>query len=281
MSTTSTNDSSSTRARDAATSLPGSRAALGRVPIPWKVHWQRSRYQIVPIVMVVASVLLAVRLWQRQNLRVAGVGEVSAVEARVLSPSEGVLSPVEGKRLALYESVVAGQPVAALRKWPGNGPDAAVPVVAPISGKIVSVNRVVGQTVRAGDVVMVIAAERGQYVMTYVPPESGLRLEAGMAVDVRLRGSGRKRAVARVERVGPQIEPMPAHQVRAPRSKDWGLPAILALPPGFDARPGELVDLTFRPGDKVEEFVTSPTPGADLPSPSGGNGRSESKYPSH
>ena len=67
----------------------------------------------------------------------------------------------------------------------------------------------------------------------------------GMGVEVRARSAGSRPRESVVDRVGPQVEPIPVHQRRNPQVPEWGLPVRVLLPDGFEVRPGELIDVTF------------------------------------
>jgi hypothetical protein len=42
------------------------------------------------------------------------------------------------------------------------------------------------------------------------------------------------------------VEAVPPHQLRDPKTVEWGLPVRIVLPTGAILRPGELVDVTFK-----------------------------------
>jgi multidrug resistance efflux pump len=114
-----------------------------------------------------------------------------------------------------------------------------------------------GQQVKAGTVLFTIAADEPEYIVSYVRPTQRLHPEVGMTVAIRPR-NGREVAHAAVERVGPQIELIPSHQIRDQRIMEWGLPVRIQVPPSLQLRPGELVDLKFLPtpvDEPVDERV--------------------------
>jgi multidrug resistance efflux pump len=117
---------------------------------------------------------------------------------------------------------------------------------APFRGTICAIHHWPGENVKAGDPIVALAAEQGRYIVSYLRQDQRIAPHEGMMVDVRGRGPVSRSATAQVERVGPQIEPIPLHQCRDPKTPEWGLPVRIALPPGFIGRPGELVEITFR-----------------------------------
>jgi len=116
---------------------------------------------------------------------------------------------------------------------------------APISGTICGVHCWPGQVVQAGDPVVTLAAQQGRYIVSYLRQAQRLDPQIGMAVSLRPRGLNRAPLMATVERVGPQVEPVPLHQCRDPKIPEWGLPVRISLPQDFLGRPGDLLDITF------------------------------------
>lgn len=123
-------------------------------------------------------------------------------------------------------------------------------VRAPLRGTICAIHGWPGQQVRAGDPILTVAAEDGRYIVSYVRQEQRIRPAVGMPVAVRIRGSRTAPVPSLVERVGPQVELVPPHQLRDPKLQEWGQPVCIQPPPQLHLRPGELIDVTFqRTGD--------------------------------
>lgn len=154
----------------------------------------------------------------------------------VLAEVKQLLAPVEAA-VAVQEANI-GQ-IELEREW--------LDIRAPIAGTIVAVHRRPGQSVRAGDPVVTIAADQGRYIVGYVPQENRFRPEVGMAVEVRSRLPGIPPREGVVDQVGPQVEPIPVHQRRSAQVMEWGQPVRILLPEGLEARPGELLDIRFDP----------------------------------
>lgn len=72
-----------------------------------------------------------------------------------------------------------------------------------------------------------------------------IRPEVGMPVWIRVRDKDNRLVRCTVERVGPQVEPAPAHQQRDPKVREWGQPICIQPPAHAEFRPGELVDVRF------------------------------------
>jgi len=120
-------------------------------------------------------------------------------------------------------------------------------VKSPIDGIVSAILCYPGQAVRIGVPIITIAADRSPYVVSYVRQEQRVKAVPGMPVEVTLRAVPLQRIAATVDKVGGQVEPVPAHHLRDPKIMEWGLPVRIQLPTGMDLHPGELVDITFKP----------------------------------
>jgi multidrug resistance efflux pump len=116
---------------------------------------------------------------------------------------------------------------------------------APIRGVICAILRRPGEHIRAGHAILTVADPQGQYIVSYVRPGQRLHPLPGMTTEVRLRSAASRPVVTRVERVGPQVEPVPLHLCRDPKVPEWGLPVLITIPQGLPARPGELLDVSI------------------------------------
>jgi len=120
-------------------------------------------------------------------------------------------------------------------------------IKAPITGTVTSIFVRPGQSVTAGLPILTIAASQGSYILSYVRQEQMMRPAVGQDVKVVVRTLPRATGLARVERIGPQVEPVPPHQLRDPKVLEWGLPVRITIPADLNVKPGELVDVAFRP----------------------------------
>jgi multidrug resistance efflux pump len=118
---------------------------------------------------------------------------------------------------------------------------------APIDGIICAILHRPGENVRAGDAIVTVANPRGQGIISYLRQDQRLRPLPGMTAQVRPRLPACRAVATRVERVGPQVEPVPLHLCRDPKIPEWGLPVLIAIPDGLPIHPGELLDVSFQP----------------------------------
>lgn len=130
-------------------------------------------------------------------------------------------------------------------------------IKAPISGTIISIHRFPGQAVNAGQQIMTIASEKGDYIVTYLRQSQMIQPTLNMVVNVHTRSAPRTFR-SHIVSIGPQVEKIPPEHVRDARVIEWGIPVHIAIPidplhPGqpVKLRPGELVDLFFRPNESL------------------------------
>ena len=179
-----------------------------------------------------------------ETTKVAGeaVGQQKAAEQRLAKFPELRLAnaPVE------LAPVAAAREVQQARIHEVDVEISLLTIRAPIRGTICAIHCWPGQHLRPGDPVVTLAANHGRFIVSYVRQWQHLDLQPGMEVNVRLRAPMPHPTASVVERVGPQIEPIPVHQCRDPKMPEWGIPVRIALPAEFPAHPGELIDVTFK-----------------------------------
>ena len=117
---------------------------------------------------------------------------------------------------------------------------------SPIRGMICAIHHWPNENVPAGEPIVTVASDRSRYLVSFVRQEQHIEPKEGMAVDVRKRAVVSPPMHTVVERVGPQIEPIPQHLCRDPKIPEWGLPIRITLPEKFSGRPGELFEITFK-----------------------------------
>jgi multidrug resistance efflux pump len=308
------------------------------IPTPWPLIARRVRYQILPVLTLVLSVVLAGWLWYRRGGSPTAIGSVFAYTVDVNPKIDGLLVDLP-RTVQLFDSVSAGEVIARLdsslllaqidrttkeltevrrqleminnhrgRRTPTTAPvtttpDSAAPIrapinpresavadapditgliqseytlrmlhstlearlaeleqrvllqdiKAPISGTIIAISRFPGQAVTAGQPIIKIAAEKGDFIVTYIRQSQYIQPVPGMTVNVHLRSAPRT-FQSHIKSVGPQLELIPDIHLRDPRYPEWGLPVHIAIPHDplrpsetLKLRPGELVDLFFRP----------------------------------
>jgi len=122
-----------------------------------------------------------------------------------------------------------------------------VPPEFAATGRIVEIYRRPGQAVRAGEPIMRIANPESMYIVSYVRQPNRVIIEPNTIVGVQVRSVRAKvrNAKTTIDRIGPQIEAVPARQLRDPVKPEWGLPVRIKVPQELKLTPGELVDITY------------------------------------
>jgi multidrug resistance efflux pump len=136
---------------------------------------------------------------------------------------------------------------------------AACTIRSPVSGTVTSIVAHPGTSVRQGREIMTITEDQGQYIVSYIRPNQGMRPKKDMLVDIRT--AERRISRSRVQEVGNDVQPVPPQQLANPRMPEWGVPVRIAMPSDVRLKPGELVGLIYRPELMVDP-VTSGAAGA-------------------
>ncbi len=120
-------------------------------------------------------------------------------------------------------------------------------LVAPISGKVTQIDRVMGETILDGDRVLSITAEEPTQLITYLRSPDADSLQTGQTVRVQTRGNDRRIANTEIKGISPQWESLSGGLNAALTQNgidvDLGLPVLLTVPSELQLRPGELVDI--------------------------------------
>jgi len=120
-----------------------------------------------------------------------------------------------------------------------------IKLTTPISGRINRLDKMAGSTVAAGDAIVTIASPTSERIVGYLSQPLRIEPVVGMKVEVRSRGLVRTVAETRIIHIGPRIElfnaPLRVRGMGA--AQERGLPIVMAMPPDFIVRPGELVDV--------------------------------------
>jgi len=89
-----------------------------RIAVPFGQQLRRARYRLLPLLIFGLAVAGTIFLWGRQNATPNAVGAVDAVRYDVTSEIDGWLVWDDANTIELFETVVAGQPVARLDERP-------------------------------------------------------------------------------------------------------------------------------------------------------------------
>jgi multidrug resistance efflux pump len=186
---------------------------------------------------------LAEKQQQLATMTGAAGGKPAAAAAPATQPAPAASKDQLKTEIAALEEQVRHQE-SLLRDL--NQKIAACTVRSPVAGTITSIQARPGTTVRQGrDQILTITEEQGQFIVSYVRPNSPLQPKKDMLVDIRT--SDRRQSRSRVQEVGNQVEPVPPQQLHVQNKPEWGIPVRIAMPSDIHLRPGELVSVIFRP----------------------------------
>jgi multidrug resistance efflux pump len=121
----------------------------------------------------------------------------------------------------------------------------ALELKAPADGTVIAIHVRPGQVVQPGEPILSIVAANSHHITVYVRQNQNIEPAIGMPVNLRRRLSQQPLVRSAVERIGPRLESVPTKLLRDPKIPEWGTPVRITLPPEFDGRLGELVDVTF------------------------------------
>src|SRR3712207_6268114 len=69
------------------------------IPTPWNVQWNRFRYQLLPVLTVLACAGASTWLWQWTGAGTHMIAEVEAVQVDVAADQDGILAELPGNEV--------------------------------------------------------------------------------------------------------------------------------------------------------------------------------------
>jgi multidrug resistance efflux pump len=105
------------------------------------------------------------------------------------------------------------------------------------------VMRQMGEVVRAGDPVLVVAQKEPTEIVAYVNEQQLGLLRQNMPVELVKTTSPAQIARSKIASIGPTVELIPQRLWRSPNLPQWGRPVLIGIPPGLVLVPGEVVGI--------------------------------------
>lgn len=147
---------------------------------------------------------------------------------------------------------------------------------APISGMIGMVYRQQGESVVIGEPLIAINGNWSDRIVAFVRQPYAVDPMVGMSVHVTTRERKAKKFWSEITQIGAQVETITNTLafVRTGYLMDVGLPIVIDVPKGMQIRPGETVDVVFRPKPleraltPVNQPATGPVPASPAPAAS-------------
>lgn len=234
---------------------------LPPIPSPPGTAFREFRVKVVPALAFVVVLGFTVWMWRHQAGPTNLVGEVEMRRAVLTSVQPGRVARLLVEPL---QAVTNNQPVVELvpadlspveaEASPGQARPEPIrhqlhPVIltSPIDGFVSVIHRQPGENTVAGEPLVTISASRGQHIVAFIRQPVEQIPATNQVVEVRSRAVGRDAGIARVLRVGRQMELiLPELLPVKPagnQTPEYGLPLLVSLPEGFAAVPGEILDL--------------------------------------
>ena len=114
---------------------------------------------------------------------------------------------------------------------------------SPVDGQVSQVLCRQGQSVVAGQPVVVVSEGTVREIVAYLAEDDGHDIGPSTRAIVSTRGTNGTVAETVVLRVGPTIQELPPRLWRNPRIPDYGRAVVVAAAPGMQLTPGELVNV--------------------------------------
>lgn len=127
-------------------------------------------------------------------------------------------------------------------------------LAAPIDGMVSAIYRQPGESVLAGDPLLLINSEWSTRVVGYLRQPYPFTPEIGQKVRVTTQERKARQVVGVLTQIGAQIESITNTLALLPQGKliDAGLPLVVDLPTEARIRPGEIVTLSLLPADQSD-----------------------------
>jgi multidrug resistance efflux pump len=142
---------------------------------------------------------------------------------------------------------------------------------APISGMVGMVYRQQGESVVVGEPLIAINGNWSDRIVAFVRQPYSVDPMVGMSVHVTTRERKAKQFWSEITQIGAQVETITNTLafVRTGYLIDVGLPIVIDVPKGMQIRPGETVDVVFRPKplERTLTPVNQPASGPVPPPP--------------
>ncbi|MBI5503753.1 MAG: HlyD family efflux transporter periplasmic adaptor subunit [Deltaproteobacteria bacterium] len=153
--------------------------------------------------------------------------------------------PVEGREQSLLEPLSAAVEVQAKRIEEIHAARERLVLRSPVAGQISQVPGSSGQSVVAGEPVILVARRFASEVVGYLPERAVGVAEENMRVFVARASDPAVSAESVVLRISPTIEPLPERLWQRPGVAEYGRPFVVATAQSLELVPGERVSVSF------------------------------------
>jgi multidrug resistance efflux pump len=219
---------------------------LKPIPIPPAQRWREFRVVYLPMLTFLVIMGMIVWLWKGYVQPPTIIGEVETVRAKIIAVVDGT---VQELKVGRFDSVTNGQELAIVSSVKHDSLERSEkPVVlrSPVQGFVSVINHLPGESVMAGDPIMVVSAEKSDRIIAWVRQPITVRPRIGDIVEVRRGTFGEVPFEGSVVRVGKQLEEISSGAVQngTIQRAELGLPLIVRVETkNVDLIPGEATQL--------------------------------------
>ena len=220
---------------------------LKPIPIPPAQRWREFRVVYLPLLTFVVIMGAIVWLWKGYVQPPTIIGEVETVRAKIIAVVDGT---VQELKVGRFDSVTNGQELAivnSVKRDPLERAEKPVVLRSPIQGFVSVINHLPGESVMAGDPIMVVSAEKSDRIIAWVRQPITVRPRIGDIVEVRRGTFGEAPFEGSVVGVGKQLEEINSSAVLQNgtiQRAELGLPLIVRVETkNIDLIPGEATQL--------------------------------------
>ena len=114
---------------------------------------------------------------------------------------------------------------------------------SPIDGIISQIQRGPGESVLAGEPILIIAELEPKEIVAYADASQAGNVKDKMVVRLIKNSNPAQIASSQVVHLGPNVELMPQRLWQNPNIAQWGRPLLIKIPPGLKLLPGETVGI--------------------------------------
>ncbi|MCX6953650.1 MAG: HlyD family efflux transporter periplasmic adaptor subunit [Verrucomicrobia bacterium] len=246
--------------------LPAQRVALdaGRLQLDWmhervtlaslRVQLQQAEAELVRLRPLFEKNIVSVEIYetarlQRENLSAQLTEQTKLVETLGPAAREFSQRSAESTPRPAAETLAAATHVQEEKLRLTETQLGTVALTAPLDGVVSAVHRRAGESLKAGEPIVTVAATQSARLVGFVRQPLAFEPKPGMTVDIRRRTAARQTAPAKITAVGGVLEPVSPTilaLLNRANTPELGLRIHIAAPAALNLRPGEQVDVTIR-----------------------------------
>jgi multidrug resistance efflux pump len=210
------------------------------IPTPPLNRLRDLSIRFLPFLFFGVALIFVAVLWSQRFGTATVMAEADTIKVRITAPGAGILAQMHARDLT---EVAQGQILGRIFLAGANTP---VDILAPMKGTVSIVNLQAGEFVQPGQHLVTLSAPKADRIIAFLRQPLAVSLETNMQVRVRCRSIGQRSALARITKIGMELQPIRKSLLPALHDRDeLGLPVFISVPEDLPLHPGEIVDVTF------------------------------------